>query len=113
MRTKHINFPRLYSVNITPNPLLPKRKNVTSTLSIARENVSSPTTNIFRREYLVSLSLPFKTFENFPKFKREKASKKREKVSRTSMAFTKERENFVYIAKLAEQAERYEGPFSL
>jgi hypothetical protein len=59
------------------------------------------------------LSLPFKTFENFPKFKREKASKKREKVSRTSMAFTKERENFVYIAKLAEQAERYEGPFSL
>jgi hypothetical protein len=29
------------------------------------------------------------------------------------MAFTKERENFVYIAKLAEQAERYEGPFSL
>jgi hypothetical protein len=29
------------------------------------------------------------------------------------MAFTKERENFVYIAKLAEQAERYEGLFSL
>lgn len=29
------------------------------------------------------------------------------------MAFTKERENFVYIAKLAEQAERYDGnPFS-
>lgn len=25
------------------------------------------------------------------------------------MASTKERENFVYIAKLAEQAERYEG----
>lgn len=28
------------------------------------------------------------------------------------MAFAKERENFVYIAKLAEQAERYEGTFS-
>jgi len=29
------------------------------------------------------------------------------------MASTKERQNFVYIAKLAEQAERYEGsPFS-
>ena len=25
------------------------------------------------------------------------------------MAFTKERENFVYTAKLAEQAERYDG----
>lgn len=28
------------------------------------------------------------------------------------MASTKERENFVYVAKLAEQAERYDG-FSL
>ena len=26
------------------------------------------------------------------------------------MASSKERENFVYVAKLAEQAERYEGP---
>lgn len=25
------------------------------------------------------------------------------------MEFTKERDNFVYIAKLAEQAERYDG----
>lgn len=31
---------------------------------------------------------------------------------RSAMASTKERENFVYVAKLAEQAERYDG-FSL
>lgn len=29
------------------------------------------------------------------------------------MASTKERENFVYVAKLAEQAERYDGLFLL
>jgi len=28
---------------------------------------------------------------------------------RSTMASSKDRENFVYIAKLAEQAERYEG----
>lgn len=28
---------------------------------------------------------------------------------RSAMASSKDRENFVYIAKLAEQAERYEG----
>lgn len=29
------------------------------------------------------------------------------------MAASREREDFVYLAKLAEQAERYDGKFSL
>jgi len=61
------------------------------------------------------LSLPFKvqTLEIFEIQERESKQEERAKVSRISMASTKERENFVYIAKLAEQAERYEGnPFS-
>ena len=40
---------------------------------------------------------------NFPPYGRDFQG------GRSSMASTKERENFVYVAKLAEQAERYEG----
>lgn len=35
-------------------------------------------------------------------------------ITEPAMAtFSKERENFVYVAKLAEQAERYDGSLSL
>lgn len=75
------------------------------------------TTNLFRRDlsHCPSQVPTLKCSKCYWERVRERGevreSERREKGCRSSMASTKERENFVYIAKLAEQAERYEGPF--
>ncbi|XP_031389976.1 14-3-3-like protein C [Punica granatum] len=92
------------------------------TRRIARAEVESPTPvprSFCRQQEIVTLlrsPLAFRTTfhthsTTAEQSRAEQAREGRDEASgseRLTMAFTKERENYVFIAKLAEQAERYE-----
>lgn len=102
-------------VTITASPFSPKHKRVTDTLLGARGDApiahDQPVPSCPVPPQLNPSLINLQTLTTqHTQISRARKWEERESC-RSSMASTKERDNFVYVAKLAEQAERYEGVF--